>query len=49
MFTVQAHPEFKDEFIDGADASTRAPGLVPPDVMADATEARLVMTNDSPT
>ena len=44
-FTIQAHPEFKDEFIDGL-LRTRAPGLVPPDVMAEAA-ARLGQDNDA--
>jgi len=44
-FTVQAHPEFSDEFIDGL-LRTRAPGLVPPDVMAEAA-AKLGHDNDS--
>lgn len=44
-FTVQAHPEFKDDFIDGL-LRTRAPGLVPPDVMA-AAAARLGHDNDA--
>ena len=44
-FTIQAHPEFKDEFIDGL-LRTRAPGLVPPDIMADAA-AKLGLENDS--
>ncbi len=38
-FTVQAHPEFRPEFIDGL-MRTRGPGLVPDAVMADA-KARL--------
>ena len=44
-FTVQAHPEFRDEFIEGL-LRTRAPGLVPPDVIA-AAAARLGHDNDS--
>ncbi|WP_284164042.1 type 1 glutamine amidotransferase [Frigidibacter sp. SD6-1] len=44
-FTVQAHPEFKDEFVDGL-LRTRAPGLVPPDVMA-AAAAKLGHDNDA--
>lgn len=44
-FTVQAHPEFPDEFIDGL-LRTRAPGLVPPDVMAEAA-AKLGHDNDA--
>ena len=35
-FTVQAHPEFRPEFIDGL-IRTRGKGLVPDDVMAKAT------------
>ena len=35
-FTVQAHPEFRPEFIDGL-MKTRGKGLVPDDLMADAT------------
>ena len=35
MFTVQAHPEFKPEFIEGL-MRTRGPGLVPDDLMARA-------------
>ena len=34
-FTVQAHPEFRPEFIDGL-MKTRGKGLVPDEVMADA-------------
>lgn len=44
-FTVQAHPEFKDEFIDGL-LRTRAPGLVPPEVMASAA-GKLGQDNDA--
>ena len=44
-FTIQAHPEFKDDFIDGL-LRTRAPGLVPPDVMAEAA-GKLGQDNDS--
>ena len=44
-FTIQAHPEFKDEFIEGL-LRTRAPGLVPPDVMAEAA-AKLGHDNDA--
>ena len=36
-FTVQAHPEFRPEFIDGL-IRTRGKGLVPDDVMAKATQ-----------
>jgi GMP synthase-like glutamine amidotransferase len=39
MFTVQAHPEFRPEFVDGL-MRTRGPGLVPDDLMAQA-RARL--------
>ncbi|NJM83250.1 MAG: type 1 glutamine amidotransferase [Tabrizicola sp.] len=35
MFTVQAHPEFRPEFVDGL-MRTRGPGLVPEDLMAKA-------------
>jgi GMP synthase-like glutamine amidotransferase len=38
-FTVQAHPEFKADFVDGL-MRTRGPGLVPDDLMA-AARARL--------
>lgn len=34
-FTVQAHPEFKDEFVDGL-MQTRGKGIVPDDLMAEA-------------
>lgn len=34
-FTVQAHPEFRPEFVDGL-MRTRGPGLVPDDLMAAA-------------
>ncbi|HEX9858886.1 MAG TPA: type 1 glutamine amidotransferase, partial [Paracoccaceae bacterium] len=34
-FTVQAHPEFKDEFVEGL-MKTRGKGLVPDDLMAEA-------------
>lgn len=44
-FTIQAHPEFEDEFIRGL-LRTRAPGLVPPDIMADAA-AKLGQHNDA--
>jgi GMP synthase-like glutamine amidotransferase len=44
-FTVQAHPEFGDEFLDGL-MRTRGPGLVPDDLMAKA-RARLNQPNDS--
>lgn len=35
IFTVQAHPEFKDTFVDGL-MKTRGKGLVPDEVMAQA-------------
>ncbi len=35
MFTVQAHPEFGPDFVDGL-MRTRGPGLVPDDLMAKA-------------
>lgn len=35
MFTVQAHPEFRNDFVDGL-MRTRGPGLVPDDLMAAA-------------
>jgi GMP synthase-like glutamine amidotransferase len=35
MLTVQAHPEFKPEFVDGL-MRTRGPGLVPDNLMAEA-------------
>jgi GMP synthase-like glutamine amidotransferase len=35
MFTVQAHPEFPNSFVDGL-MRTRGPGLVPDDLMAAA-------------
>jgi GMP synthase-like glutamine amidotransferase len=35
MFTVQAHPEFRSDFVDGL-LRVRAPGLVPADKIADA-------------
>ncbi|MFM2391446.1 MAG: hypothetical protein RLZZ437_3001, partial [Pseudomonadota bacterium] len=38
-FTVQAHPEFRPEFVDGL-MRTRGPGLVP-DALMDAARARL--------
>jgi GMP synthase-like glutamine amidotransferase len=39
MFTVQAHPEFRPDFVDGL-MRTRGPGLVPDDLMT-AARARL--------
>lgn len=44
-FTVQAHPEFRDEFVDGL-MKTRGPGLVPADLMERAS-ARLGKENSS--
>ena len=44
-FTVQAHPEFEDAFIDGL-IRTRGKGLVPDDVMASAS-AKLGRPNSS--
>ena len=43
--TVQAHPEFHDDFIDGL-MRTRGKGLVPDTIMADA-RARLGRTNSA--
>jgi GMP synthase-like glutamine amidotransferase len=43
-FTVQAHPEFRPEFVDGL-MQTRGKGLVPDDLMAKAT-ARLTAPLD---
>ena len=43
-FTVQAHPEFRDEFIDGL-MKVRGKGLVPDETMAKAS-ARLGKPND---
>lgn len=37
MFSLQAHPEFRSEFVDGL-MRTRGPGLVPDEVMARARE-----------
>jgi GMP synthase-like glutamine amidotransferase len=45
-FTVQAHPEFRAEFVDGL-MRTRGPGLVPDDLMAAARD-RLTEPIDSP-
>ncbi|MCB6178873.1 type 1 glutamine amidotransferase [Rhodobacter sp. Har01] len=47
MFTVQAHPEFKPEFVDGL-MRTRGPGLVPDDLM-DRARARLDQPLDDQT
>ncbi|MEZ5794425.1 MAG: type 1 glutamine amidotransferase, partial [Defluviimonas sp.] len=44
-FTVQAHPEFTDDFVDGL-MRTRGKGLVPDDLMA-AAAARLGASNSS--
>lgn len=46
MFTVQPHPEFRKEFIEGL-IKHRGPGLVPDPILADAT-ARLDTPLDSP-
>ena len=46
-FTVQAHPEFRDEFVDGL-MRTRGKGVVPEDRMEAAT-ARLGTKLDAPT
>ena len=45
-FTVQAHPEFTDKFVDGL-MKTRGKGLVPDNLMAAAAE-RLGRPNSSP-
>ena len=47
VLTVQAHPEFRPEFVDGL-MQTRGKGLVPEALMAEAT-ARLDQPLDSPT
>lgn len=44
-FTVQAHPEFQPEFIDGL-IKTRGKGLVPDDLMAEATGRLTLPLND---
>ena len=44
-FTVQAHPEFRDEFVGGL-LDHRAPGVVPADAIEDA-RAKLGRDNDS--
>ena len=44
-FTVQAHPEFESDFIDGL-ATHRAPGVVPQDLI-DAAKATLDQPNDN--
>ncbi len=46
MFTVQAHPEFPNSFVDGL-MVTRGPGLVPDDLMA-AARQRFADPLDSP-
>lgn len=46
MFTVQPHPEFRKEFMEGL-IKYRGPGLVPDPILADAT-ARLETPTDSP-
>lgn len=46
MFTVQPHPEFRKEFIEGL-IRFRGPGLVPDPILADAA-SRLDMSLDSP-
>ena len=45
MFSVQAHPEFRDEFVDGL-MKTRGKGRVPDELMATAT-AKLGKPNSS--
>ncbi|MBW6505544.1 MAG: type 1 glutamine amidotransferase [Rhodobacteraceae bacterium] len=45
-FTVQAHPEFSDAFVEGL-MRTRGPGLVPEPLMA-AARARLGQPNSAP-
>ena len=46
MFSVQAHPEFPNSFVDGL-MRTRGPGLVPDDLMA-AARTRFADPLDSP-
>lgn len=46
IFSVQAHPEFRNEFVDGL-MRTRGPGLVPDDLMAAARD-RFSTPLDSP-
>jgi GMP synthase-like glutamine amidotransferase len=46
MFTVQPHPEFRKEFIEGL-IKVRGPGLVPAPILADATQ-RLDTPTDGP-
>ena len=47
MFTVQPHPEFRKEFVEGL-IKYRGPGLVPDEILADATR-KLDTKLDSPT
>jgi GMP synthase-like glutamine amidotransferase len=47
MFTVQPHPEFRREFVEGL-IKYRGPGLVPDEILADATR-KLDTKLDSPT
>ena len=44
-FTVQAHPEFRPEFIDGL-MQTRGKGLVPDELMAEATRRLTIPLQD---
>ena len=44
-FTVQAHPEFRPEFIDGL-MQTRGKGLVPDELMAEATQRLTIPLQD---
>jgi GMP synthase (glutamine-hydrolysing) len=46
MFTVQPHPEFRKEFVEGL-IKFRGPGLVPDPILAEAT-SRLDTATDSP-
>lgn len=46
IFTVQPHPEFRREFVEGL-IKFRGPGLVPDPILADAT-SRLDTATDSP-
>ena len=46
MFTVQPHPEFRKEFMEGL-IKFRGPGLVPDTILADATN-RIDKPLDSP-
>jgi GMP synthase-like glutamine amidotransferase len=45
-FTVQAHPEFRPDFLDGL-MKTRGPGLVPDDLMARAATRLTVPIDDA--